>query len=194
MTLSEKAHLRRLKALEQISSADLESLLLLDFQSLDSNEAEMDKVLRAAEILAEREHRQDDGRADRAWEAFLEKYLPFAEDKSLYESAEARCASAVAVQPRPAAFLSLPQWTRRLVRPSCRPVWHQIVRAAACLALCLLLSGSLLLIFNPEARSVFSGWIQKICGAPFIYHCASSGSLAIYTEAPPKAGGVITKP
>ena len=55
MTLSEKAHLRRLKALERTSSADLEALLLLDFQSQETGEAELDEVLRAAEILAERQ-------------------------------------------------------------------------------------------------------------------------------------------
>ena len=73
MTLSEKAHLKRLKALERTSSADLEALLLLDFQSPESSEAEIDKILRAAEILAERAHRQNSGDADRAWKVFLEK-------------------------------------------------------------------------------------------------------------------------
>ena len=71
MTLSEKAHLKRLKALERTSSADLEALLLLDFQSPESSEAEIDKILRAAEILAERAHRQNSGDADRAWKVFL---------------------------------------------------------------------------------------------------------------------------
>ncbi len=71
MTLSEKAHLRRLKALERTSSADLEALLLLDFQSRETGEAEMDEVLRAAEILAERQPWQAGRGADRAWAEFL---------------------------------------------------------------------------------------------------------------------------
>ena len=110
MTLSEKAHLRRLKALERTSSADLEALLLLDFQSQETGEAEMDEVLRAAEILAKRQPRQDSSGADRAWAEFLEKYRPFADGSSLYESAEALGASAVAVQPRPRNTAERPQF------------------------------------------------------------------------------------
>lgn len=157
MTLSEKAHLRRLKALERTSSADLEALLLLDFQSQETGEAEMDEVLRAAEILAKRQPRQDSSGADRAWAEFLEKYRPFADGSSLYESAEALGASAVAVQPRPALS---PPLRRRMPR---YPICCRIARTAACLALCLLLTGSLLLIFSPQTRLALSGWIRELC-------------------------------
>ena len=178
MTLSEKAHLKRLKALERTSSADLEALLLLDFQSPESSEAEIDKILRAAEILAERAHRQNSGDADRAWKVFLEKYLPFADANSLYKSAEAPGASAVAVQPRPASSPSLRRQMRRQFRAAGHPAWYRITRTAACIALSLLLSGVLLLTFSPDARSVFSGWIREICGDHFEYHYAPSGKPA----------------
>ena len=102
MTQHEKAHLRRLKALEQTNSADLEALLLLDFQSQESGWAEMGEILRAAEILAERSPQRDSAGTDRAWETFLEKYLPFSDGSSIYENAEAPGASALAVQPVPA--------------------------------------------------------------------------------------------
>lgn len=176
MTLSEKAHLKRLKALERTSSADLEALLLLDFQSQESSETEMDEILRAAEILAERAHRQNSGDADRAWKVFLEKYLPFADASSLYESAEAPGASAVAVQPRPASSPSLRRQMRRRDRRSRHPVRRRIIQTAACLALCLLLSGGLLLAFSPEARSVFSGWVREIRGDHLEYRYASSAA------------------
>ena len=101
MTKSEKAQLKRLRALERTSSADLEALLLLDFHSQETSDTEMDEILRAAEILAERGPPQDNTRADRAWETFVEKYLPFADDSSLHESAEAPSASALAGPPRP---------------------------------------------------------------------------------------------
>lgn len=172
MTLSEKAHLRRLKALERTSSADLEALLLLDFQSRETGEAEMDEVLRAAEILAERQPWQAGSGADRAWAEFLEKYRPFAGGSSLYESAEAPSASAVAVQPRPSPALR--RRMRRRDRRSRHTVRRRIIQTAACLALCLLLSGGLLLAFSPEARSVFSGWVREIRGDHLEYRYASS--------------------
>lgn len=174
MTQSEKAHLRRLKALERTSSADLEALLLLDFQSQETGDADMDEVLRAAEILAERLPRQGDGGADRAWAEFLEKYRPFADGSSLYESAEALGASAVAVQPRPSPALR--RRMRRRDRRSRHPVRRRIMQTAACLALCLLLSGGLLLVFSPEARSAFSGWIREIRGDHLEYRYASSAA------------------
>ena len=172
MTLSEKAHLRRLKALERTSSADLEALLLLDFQSQETGEAEMDEVLRAAEILAKRQPRQDSSGADRAWAEFLEKYRPFADGSSLYESAEALGASAVAVQPRPTTAHR--RRIRRRERSYRHPIRRRIIQTAACLALCLLISGGLLLAFSPDARSVFSGWVREIRGDCLEYRYASS--------------------
>ena len=157
MTKSKKAQLKRLRALERTSSADLEALLLLDFHSQETSDTEIDEILRAAEILAERGPPQDNTRVDRAWETFVEKYLPFADDSSLHESAEALGASALAVQPRPALS---PPLRRRMPR---YPICCRIARTAACLALCLLLTGSLLLIFSPQTRLALSGWIRELC-------------------------------
>ena len=93
---------------ELMSSADLEALLLQDFQSQAEETADMSGLFRAAEVLAQREHAQQRSEitagAERAWEVFLEKYLPFAGNgSSLYESAEAPSASPAAVQPLPLA-------------------------------------------------------------------------------------------
>lgn len=175
MTQSEKTHLRRMKTLERASSADLEALLLLDFQASESSGEKMDEILRAAEILAEREPPQDSHSVDQAWSAFLEKYLPFSDGSSLYESAEAPGASAVAVQPRPAPSPSLRRRMRRLALRTGHPVWYRVLQSAACLALCLLLTGGLLLTFDPGARAAFSGWVREICGDHLEYRYASSG-------------------
>jgi len=64
--------------LEQMSTADLEKMLLEDFDSPDHREAGMASLYTAAQILAEREPRGRSA-ADRAWERFRENYLPFAE-------------------------------------------------------------------------------------------------------------------
>ena len=69
--------------MEQMSSASLEKLLLLDFYSPEEGGADMDKLYHAARLLAQREPQPP---VDRAWAAFQEKYLPFAPfGTSLYE-------------------------------------------------------------------------------------------------------------
>lgn len=164
--------------MEQTNSADLEALLLLDFQSQESGWAEMGEILRAAEILAERSPQQDSAGADRAWETFLEKYLPFSDGSSLYETAEAPGASALAVQPVPTPSLSLRRRMRRLALWGNHPVRRRILQTAACLALCLLLTGGLLLAFDPGARAAFSGWVRELCGDHFEYHYEARGETA----------------
>ena len=69
--------------MEQMSSASLEKLLLLDFYSPEEGGADMDKLYHAAQLLAQREPQPP---VDQAWAAFQEKYLPFAPfGTSLYE-------------------------------------------------------------------------------------------------------------
>ncbi len=76
------------------------------------------------------------------------------------------------VQPWPSSALR--RRMRRRDRRSRHTVRRRIIQTAACLALCLLLSGGLLLAFSPEARSVFSVWVREIRGNYLEYHCASS--------------------
>lgn len=69
--------------LEQMSTANLERLLLQDFQDPDSGEEHMDRLYYAARLLAER-NPDSNAAPDQAWESFQEKYLPFAEARSAH--------------------------------------------------------------------------------------------------------------
>ena len=132
MAESEKRRARRLNALERMSDAGLESLLLQDFQSQETGESSMDEVLRAAEILSERKDRPTSSQADRAWAEFLENYLPSSGDGlSLYEDPEE---SAPPVSPPQNA--SAPPTAHRSGR---HPLWLGAIRTAACLLLCFFL-------------------------------------------------------
>lgn len=64
--------------MEQMSTAALEELLLQDFRDPGRDADDMDGLYQAAQVLAEREPGAPDA-ADRAWEAFREGWLPFAE-------------------------------------------------------------------------------------------------------------------
>lgn len=154
--------------LAQMSTADLETLLLQDFQIPESEESDMDEIFHAAQVLAEREDAQFAGTgADRAWEAFLEKYLPFAGGgDSLYEDDETP--SADAVQPQPLA-----QAEER--RPSRHPLRRRLLRAAACLLAVIVLGGGLTLAFNAEARESLSGWVREIYENCFVYRYHAPG-------------------
>lgn len=67
--------------LEQMSTANLEKLLLQDFQDPESGEEHMDELYYAARLLAER-NPDSNPAPNQAWEIFQEKYLPFAEARS----------------------------------------------------------------------------------------------------------------
>lgn len=88
-------------SLERMDTAKLEELLREDFRAEEGGASCMDGLLHAAEELARRERPAGEDSADRAWEAFREKYLPFhGEGVSLYEDAEAPDASDAAHEPR----------------------------------------------------------------------------------------------
>ena len=69
--------------LEQMSTANLEKLLLQDFQDPESCEDRMEQLYYAAQLLAERTP-DSNADTDRAWADFQEKYLPFAEARSAH--------------------------------------------------------------------------------------------------------------
>lgn len=69
--------------LEQMSTENLETLLLQDFQDPDSAEDRMDELYYAARLLAER-NPDSNAAPDQAWESFQAKYLPFAEARSAH--------------------------------------------------------------------------------------------------------------
>lgn len=70
-------------ALEEMSTANLEKLLLQDFQDPGSGEDHMDELYYAARLLAER-NPDSNAAPNQAWEIFQEKYLPFAEARSAH--------------------------------------------------------------------------------------------------------------
>lgn len=158
-------------ALAQMHTADLEALLLQDFQISDDGDSDMDEIFRIAQALAEREDALPAGSgAEQAWEVFLEKYLPFAGSGdslySLYEDDEAR--SAGAVQPQPFA-------RAEERRPFRRPLRRRLLRAAACFLAVIVLGGGLALAFSAEAREGLSGWVREIYESCFVYRYHASG-------------------
>lgn len=62
-------------ALEEMSTTELEELLRQDFHAPEGGAKDMGELYWAAEVLAGRE--PDPVNADRAWESFQERYLPF---------------------------------------------------------------------------------------------------------------------
>ena len=68
-------------SLEQMSTASLEELLLRDFHTREHSEDGMGELYQAAQVLAGREP-DDSAAADRAWERFQCRYLPFVNDAS----------------------------------------------------------------------------------------------------------------
>ena len=82
MGKTEKWDLLEPADLEQMSTANLEKLLLQDFQDPESGEERMDKLYYVAQLLAERNHSSNNA-ASQAWMSFQEKYLSFAEVRSV---------------------------------------------------------------------------------------------------------------
>lgn len=75
--------------LEQMSTANLEEMLLQDFQDAEGGEEHVDELYYAARLLAERDPHPNTA-PNRAWEIFQKKYLPFAEARSTrYENGAA---------------------------------------------------------------------------------------------------------
>lgn len=150
-------------ALAQMRTADLEALLLQNFQIPDDGDSGMDEIFHIAQVLAEREDAPSAGSgADQAWEVFLEKYLPFAGGSSLYEDAEAQSAPAAAGQP-----LSYDQTGTSF--PARRSLRRRLLRTAACFLAVIILGGGLALAFSAEAREALSGWVREIYENCFVY-------------------------
>ena len=69
MGKTEKWDLLEPADLEQMSTANLEKLLLQDFQDPESGEERMDKLYYVAQLLAERNHSSNNA-ASQAWMSF----------------------------------------------------------------------------------------------------------------------------
>ena len=68
---------------DQMSTAELEQLLRLDFQASEDGDSDLDAILYISDLLAKRNGPVD---SDAAWEQFQTKYRPYADGRSLYDS------------------------------------------------------------------------------------------------------------
>lgn len=96
---------------DQMSTAELEQLLRLDFQASEGGDSDLDTILYISDLLAKRSGPADTGAA---WEQFQTKYRPCAHGRSLYDldeedgqapEAEQRPAAPVPPRPRRARHL-----------------------------------------------------------------------------------------
>lgn len=67
---------------DQMSTAELEQLLRLDFQASESEDSDLDAILYISDLLAKRNGPFD---SDAAWEQFQTKYRPYTDGRSLYD-------------------------------------------------------------------------------------------------------------
>ena len=67
---------------DQMSTAELERLLRLDFQLSEETPSDLDAILYISDLLAKRNGPSD---ADAAWAQFQSKYRPYADGSSLYD-------------------------------------------------------------------------------------------------------------
>lgn len=58
---------------------------------------------------------------------------------------------------------------KRLLRRGNHPLRYQILHAAACLLLVLILSGCTVLAVSTEAREAFAGWVREVYETAFVY-------------------------
>lgn len=58
---------------------------------------------------------------------------------------------------------------KKLLRRGKHPARYQLIQAAACILLALLLTGCAVLAISPEAREVFASWVREIYEDQYIY-------------------------
>lgn len=88
---------------DQMSTAELEQLLRLDFQASEDGEDDLDAILYISDLLAKRNGSFD---SDTAWKQFQTQYRPYADGRSLYDFEGEEVSSVCpAVRPRSAGPL-----------------------------------------------------------------------------------------
>ena len=131
MSVPEQSKKRDYSHYDQMSTAELEQILRLDFQASDESGSDLDAILYIADLLAKRNGPSD---PDAAWERFQAQYRPCADGRSLYDwddsgdtPAAAEQTSLTSVRPRRwrrlavlAAVLATPGGCPRWPRP---PAW-----------------------------------------------------------------------
>ena len=76
---------------DQMSTAELEQMLRLDFQSSEEGVSDLDAILYISDLLAQRNGPFD---SDAAWQQFQTQYRPHADGRSLYDFADEEDCSA----------------------------------------------------------------------------------------------------
>ena len=82
MSASEENQKRDYFRYDQMSTAELEQLLRLDFQASEDGDSDLNAILYISNLLAERNGLSD---PDTAWEQFQTQYRPYADGRSLYD-------------------------------------------------------------------------------------------------------------
>ena len=82
MSVPEQSKKRDYSHYDQMSTAELEQILRLDFQASDESGSDLDAILYIADLLAKRNGPSD---PDAAWERFQTQYRPCADGRSLYD-------------------------------------------------------------------------------------------------------------
>lgn len=112
---------------DQMSTAELEQLLRLDFQASEDEASDLDAILYISDLLAKRNGPFD---PDAAWEQFQTRYRPCASGRSLYDLGDEDSVQTPEAEQRPAVPDPVrPRRARRLRR---------LVILAAVLTACLL--------------------------------------------------------
>ena len=96
---------------DQMSTAELEQLLRLDFYGSEGGAADLDTILYLSDLLARRNGPSD---PEAAWEQFQTKYRPYAHGRSLYDFEDGEDVSPAKAEQVPPAVR--PRRTRRLRR------------------------------------------------------------------------------
>lgn len=66
---------------------------------------------------------------------------------------------------------------RKLKRKANHPIFHQTMRRVASFALVLLISGSIVITANAEARAAFVGWVKEVYETYFVYRFENGSDL-----------------
>lgn len=66
---------------------------------------------------------------------------------------------------------------RKLKRKANHPIFYQTMRRVASFALVLLISGSVVITANAEARAAFTGWVKEIYETYFVYRFEGSSDV-----------------
>lgn len=111
---------------DQMSTAELEQLLFLDFQASNDGQSDLDAILYISDLLAKRSEPAD---VTAAWDQFQTQYRPYADGRSLYDFEEEDCASSPKAEQTAVLTPARPRRTLRLRR---------LAILAALLIICLL--------------------------------------------------------